>query len=86
MLVERSLLWLNTYWMTDVTITNDLWIAARVEPIQPNGLVLARRARAVQLGVADIPLGSRHDLSRPLLPATAWTPATAVASQLRAPW
>jgi poly-gamma-glutamate capsule biosynthesis protein CapA/YwtB (metallophosphatase superfamily) len=36
---ERTLVWLDTYWTTETPIATDLWIAARVEPIQPNGLV-----------------------------------------------
>jgi poly-gamma-glutamate capsule biosynthesis protein CapA/YwtB (metallophosphatase superfamily) len=59
-LVERSLLWLNTYWMTDVTITNDLWIAARVEPIQPNGLVWQ----------------DEHEPCNWVWPTSRWTPGT----------
>jgi poly-gamma-glutamate capsule biosynthesis protein CapA/YwtB (metallophosphatase superfamily) len=37
--VERTLLWLTTFWTTEVPLRNDLWIAVRVEPFEPNGLV-----------------------------------------------
>jgi poly-gamma-glutamate capsule biosynthesis protein CapA/YwtB (metallophosphatase superfamily) len=60
MLLERMLLWLTTYWMTEVTIANDLWIAARVEPLQPNGLVWQ----------------DEHEPCNWVWPTSRWTPGT----------
>jgi poly-gamma-glutamate capsule biosynthesis protein CapA/YwtB (metallophosphatase superfamily) len=37
-LVEQTLIWLDTFWSVDAPIPSDLSIAARAGPLQPNGL------------------------------------------------